>query len=180
MSTEQKLEEILDVNIPTPQTPTISGFTQEVMIVEQPDLSNHANNTVAEDASQARTNIRTSICQLQTAVNEALAIARASGKPRAYEVAANMLKMLADLQHDLMTVHAEERDLSIDTSTPVSDGDVNIEQAVFVGSTTDLAELIKQKRAKRNANNIPITEKTIEARLVQTTTGQPEILSQES
>lgn len=158
MTTENKLEEILDVELPV----TSTVVRDVVPIVDTPDMSHYANNTITQDANESRTYIRGSIVQLQNAINEMLAVAKLSGKPRAYEVATNMLKTLAEMQHDLMTVHETEQNLLL-PDAPESEGDVNIEQAVFVGSTSDLAELIKQKRAKRNANTIEVQAQTIES-----------------
>jgi len=162
MTTEKKLEEILDVDIPVPAGQ--NTVTNVVMVVEAPDLSHYANNTIAQDSNESRTHIRTAICQLSTAITEMLAIARATGKPRSYEVAANMLKTLAEMNHDLLEVHQREQNL-LQPENPVSEGDVNIGQAVFVGSTADLADLVKQKREKRNqqhANTIEVKAQTVE------------------
>lgn len=165
------LHEILDVDLP----PASNQAQLPAPAIETPDVSGAANNTVNQDATDARHAIRTLIAQGTTAVSELLALARNSGTPRAYEVAANMLKTMAELNHDLMQVHQEERALvEVEDAPEVHN---HFENAVFVGSTSDLGELVKQRRAQRNANTITVEAKTISG--VQVEAGGAEVLPQE-
>jgi hypothetical protein len=142
MNVDQQLAAILDVEVP-PANSTLPA----IPTVEVPDVSPAANNTAGQDSRDARHTIRTLIAQGTLAVAELLQIARDVRTPRAYEVASGMLKTLAELNHDLLQVHQTEQIL-IETNAP---GEVHnhIENAVFVGSTSDLGELIKQKRLER-------------------------------
>lgn len=134
------LSEILDLDMPDlPQQPANTA-------VLVPDVSASANNSVSEDAIAARTNVRLMIAQGTQAITELLALARELKTPRAYEVAANMLKTMAELNQDLLSVHQQE--LSI-TEPDLPTGNVNIENAVFVGSTMELQEAIKLKRDEK-------------------------------
>jgi hypothetical protein len=134
------LSEILDLDMPDlPQTPANT-------VVLVPDVSASVNNTVTDDATAARTNVRLMIAQGTQAITELLTLARELKTPRAYEVAANMLKTMAELNQDLLSVHQQE--LSIIDPEPLS-GNVNIENAVFVGSTMELQEAIKLKRDEK-------------------------------
>ena len=161
------LDEILDVDLPTPNLPAPP--------VDIPDVSGAANNTVTQDAVDARHAIRTLIAQGTQAVSDLLVLARNSGTPRAYEVAANMLKTMAELNHDLMQVHQEERALvEVDEPSEVHN---HIENAVFVGSTSDLGELVKQRRAQRNANTITVETQAIG--VIQAEASGSEVLPQE-
>lgn len=134
------LSEILDLDMPDlPQQPANTA-------VLVPDVSASANNSVSEDAIAARTNVRLMIAQGTQAITELLALAREFKTPRAYEVAANMLKTMAELNQDLLSVHQQE--LTI-TEPETLTGNVNIENAVFVGSTMELQEAIKLKRDQK-------------------------------
>lgn len=151
--TEKTLSEILDVEVPLGAV----GPVQDLVVLPPPDLSHYANNTVEQDALESRTYIRQAMSQLSTAITEMLAIAKASGKPRAYEVVNAMLRSLAEMQQDLMGSHQSEQVLS----QPELPGEVHnhFENAVFVGSTSELSELVRQKRAERaalNANTITV------------------------
>jgi histidyl-tRNA synthetase len=136
-----------------------------------PDVSGSANNTIEQDAAETRKNVRTLIAQGTQAVTELLALARDLKTPRAYEVASNMLKTMSDLSQDLLVVRQQEKTLEETADT----GDITIQQAVFVGSTADLAELVKLKRAERkNANTITVKAESVTD--VQGTTSLQEIL----
>jgi hypothetical protein len=151
---ENRLNEILDVEVPTGGP----GVLEDLVVSPAPDLSQYANNTVEQDATEARNYIRQSMAQLSTAITEMLAIAKATGKPRAYEVVNNMLKSLAEMNQDLMGSHQSEQVLTLDE--PLGDVHNHFEGSVFVGSTSDLAELVQQKRlerAQREANTITVS-----------------------
>jgi hypothetical protein len=134
------LSEILDLDMP--DLPKQSANT----VVAIPDVSASENNSVSEDALEARTNVRLMIAQGTQAITELLALARELKTPRAYEVAANMLKTMAELNQDLLSVHQQE--LSIVEPEALT-GNVHIENAVFVGSTMELQEAIKLKRDEK-------------------------------
>lgn len=139
-----KLNEILDVDDSLPSSQT-SPLT---LVVAPPDVSVCANNTVRDDAQDARTNVRRLIAQGSVAITELLQVARDLKTPRTYEVIANMLQTLSDLNHDLLAVHQQEMAM-VEPEPPAPVGNVTIEQAVFVGSTSDLQEMIRLKREEK-------------------------------
>jgi len=142
--------------------------------ITAPNLSAQTHNTVADDGLEARNNIRVLIAQGARAVEQLITVTSAVQTPRSYEVLANLLKTVAELNHDLMKVHESERGL---TGEPTEGGEVHnhIEKAVFVGSTTELQEMMKQQKAQLNANNT----KEKEDRIVQDQAGGGEVLPQE-
>jgi len=138
------LSQILDVQLP--EFPPVAANT----IIVSPDVSASKNNTVSDDASEARNNVRLMIAQGTQAITELLTLARELKTPRAYEVAAGMLKTMAELNHDLLHVHEQELSMvDPEPVTPHLTGNVTIEQAVFVGSTNDLQEMIRMKREEK-------------------------------
>jgi hypothetical protein len=147
MGLDRRLSEILDVEIPTPG----ATQTQELVV---PDVSASANNVAEQDAKDARNNIRLLIAQGSNALTDLLLVARDGKHPRAYEVVAGLLKTLAELNADLLGIHEKEQRLGGPDTQESADGDIHIEQAVFVGSTTDLQELIKQKRKERREQQV--------------------------
>ena len=84
----QTLSEVLDVE-------PIEYQTTEIVEVKTP---------VEDDAEFARTNIRDLIQKGNSAVDNLLLVANASEHPRAYEVAAGLIKNLADLNKDLLEI----------------------------------------------------------------------------
>lgn len=102
------------------------------------------NDVVSEDAEFARNNIRGLIGKANTALDNLLNVATASEHPRAYEVAAGLIKNLADLNKDLLEIQKKRKDLSPQEASTVKN--VNVDKAVFVGSTAELVKLLKTNK----------------------------------
>ena len=98
---------------------------------------------VTSDASFARTNIRELITNGNIAAKQLAAVADQSEQPRAYEVLATMIKNLGDLNKDLLELQKRKKDLSVKEENK---NNVNIDKAVFVGSTKDLVKMIKSEK----------------------------------
>lgn len=127
----EKLSELFDV-----EPMQIESSKQEILPLDNA-------NTVESDADFARKNIRELIQKGGFAIEDLLQVAKHSESPRAYEVAANMIKNLSDLNKDLLEIQKRKKDLVVEKS---SNG-VNVDKAVFVGSTAELMKLIKANKA---------------------------------
>jgi hypothetical protein len=127
----EKLSEIFEV-----EPIKIEAAKQEIIPVE-------GDNSVETDTDFARKNIRELIQKGGNAIDDLLQVAKHSESPRAYEVAANLIKNLSDLNKDLLEVQKRKKDLVADKG---SSKDVNIDKAVFVGSTAELMKLIKANK----------------------------------
>jgi hypothetical protein len=124
----EKLSEVLDVE-------PINYEVSEIIEAKTP---------VEDDAEFARQNIRTLIEKGNTAMDNLLLVANASEHPRAYEVAAGLIKNLADLNKDLLEIQKRKKDL--DPTQAKNNGTTNIDKAVFVGSTTELVKFLKNNK----------------------------------
>ena len=131
----KNLSEIFDVEpINLEEKETTSN---EVVVTE-------TNSVVESDTDFARTNIKSLIEKGNGAIDDLLQVAKHSEHPRAYEVAATLIKNLSDLNKDLLEIQKRKQDLQ--GIKPSNDNnDVNIDKAVFVGSTAELMKLIKNK-----------------------------------
>lgn len=98
-------------------------------------------NKIDDDAEYARKNLRNLIEKGNTAVDNIIEIAKQSEHPRAFEVAAGMLKNLADMNKDLLEIQKRKKDLSPIESS--GSKNINVDKAVFVGSTTELVKMLK-------------------------------------
>ena len=75
-------------------------------------------------------------------MNELMLVARDGQHPRAYEVLATLMKNLGDLNKDLLEIQKRKKDLA-----PKSESNnLNIDKAVFVGSTAELVKMIKSNK----------------------------------
>jgi hypothetical protein len=99
---------------------------------------------VDDDAEFARCNIRSLIQKGNQAMDQLLHVAKESEHPRAYEVAAGLIKNLSDLNKDLLEIQKRRKDLSPQEAASVKN--VNVDKAVFVGSTAELVKLLKTSK----------------------------------
>ena len=123
----EKLSEVLDIE------PYVKESTTEIV----------ETNAIEDDAEYARQNLRKLIEKGNVAADHIVEIAKQSEHPRAFEVAANMLKNLADMNKDLMEIQKRKKDL---TGVAESKGNINVDKAVFVGSTTELVKFLKSNK----------------------------------
>lgn len=130
------LSEIFDVE-PLGEPQYLPVTKSESMIVESGD-------DVDTDSSLARNNIKSLIDKGTDSIDDLLRVAKESEHPRAYEVAANFIKTLADLNKDLLEIQKKKQELRPQNNQDTSS--INVKNAVFVGST---AELLKQIRESK-------------------------------
>jgi hypothetical protein len=132
----EKLSEIFDVE-PIEIKDETNLKENELLVVD-------TRNAVEVDTDVARDNIKELLDKGNKAVEELAVVARDSQHPRAYEVMAGMLKNLADMNKDLLEIQKRKKDLLV-SNEKKSTGDVNVDKALFVGSTADLMKLLKEK-----------------------------------
>ena len=95
---------------------------------------------VDSDFEFARNNIRLLAEKGQVAVDHIIQVAKATDHPRAYEVVATLIKSMSEVNQDLIELQKRKKDLS-----PIKEQTiVNVDKAVFVGSTRELINQIKQ------------------------------------
>jgi len=135
--TDKNLAEILN----TDYVPVVREENKSVTIHE-PDRS--ADNP---DADYSRANYYNLIEKGNEALDGILEVAKESQHPRAYEVAANMIKNLSDVTEKLMILQKQQKQLN-PQAAEAKTTNINVDKAVFVGSTTDLLKQIKNESAK--------------------------------
>jgi hypothetical protein len=128
-----KLSEIFDVE--PMHLEELKVETKEIVEVK-------SGNIIESDTELARENIKELIQKGHQAVDELAIIARDSQHPRAYEVMAGLIKNMSDLNKDLLHLQKQKRELMVNSENKA--GDVNVNNALFVGSTTELMKLLKK------------------------------------
>ena len=96
---------------------------------------------VEKDYEYTRGNLYSLIEKGQEAVNGILELAQESEMPRAYEVAGQLIKNVADATDKLIDLQKKLKD--IEEESPK--GPTNVTNALFVGSTAELQKLLKSK-----------------------------------
>jgi len=129
---DKNLAEILN----TDYIPAVKEENKSVTIHE-PDRS-----VANPDADYSRSNYYNLIERGNEALDGILEVAKESQHPRAYEVAANMIKNLSDVTEKLMILQKQQRELQPKDAAPTN---INVDKAVFVGSTADLLKKLKNE-----------------------------------
>jgi hypothetical protein len=135
-SIDKNLSDIFDID---PITPTNVIEVKETPVVEIKD------STIEDDVEFARQNIKKLINKGGVAFDNLLLVANESEQPRAYEVVATLIKNLSDLNKDLLELQKRKKDLQGSEEKKQS-GNVNVDKAVFVGSTTELVKFLKNNK----------------------------------
>ena len=94
-----------------------------------------------KDYEYTRANLYSLIEKGQESLNGILELAGESASPRAYEVAGQIIKSVADTTDKLIDLQKKVKDL--DEDAPKGPNTVT-NNAVFVGSTTELQKMLKQ------------------------------------
>ena len=98
-------------------------------------------NDVEKDYKYTRGQLYSLIEKGQEAINGIMEVAGESASPRAYEVAGQLIKSVADSTDKLMDLQKKMNDIDED-STKTQNNVTN--NALFVGSTSELSKLLKQ------------------------------------
>lgn len=132
MNTDESLSKIFDMEpMPKPEV-VVAEPVEESTIV--------TSDRIEDDYDKSRTNLHDLLLKGQEALESALTVAKQSEHPRAFEVVGNLMKQLADVNQQLMDLHQQKRKLEEPSKTQKS---VTTNNAIFVGSTTELSKMIK-------------------------------------
>ena len=96
---------------------------------------------VEKDYSYTRGNLYSLIEKGQEAINGIMEVAGETASPRAYEVAGQLIKSVADTTDKLVDLQKKVKEL--DEDSPKSPSSVT-NNALFVGSTSDLSKMLKK------------------------------------
>ena len=112
--------------------------------LSMPVVNTYGDKQVDDDFEYARGNMISAIEKGQEALSGVLEVAGMSQHPRAYEVAATLVKTLADANNDLLELQKRKKDL-----TGVGPNPTTVNNNLFVGSTAELQQLIKKQNESR-------------------------------
>ena len=130
-SLEENMEEILNVDV---------SNTPEGGCAKRKDQLRDVSEDRDKDYEYTRAELYSLIDQGQEAVRGALEVAQESGHPRAYEVAVAAMKHVSDMTDKLADLHKKMKDLDEDKKGPSK----VTNNAMFVGSTSELQKMLKQ------------------------------------
>ena len=139
----KKLDETFNI------TPTEISVDESEVVVgvdkEKPDRL--TQDDITKDYEYTRGNLYSIIEKGQEAINGILELAQESEMPRAYEVDGQLIKSVSDATDKLMDLQKKLKDVEEETKQK---GPSTVNNALFVGSTADLAKIIKSGLPKDN------------------------------
>ena len=110
---------------------------KEPVGIQKPPIT---KDDITRDYEYTRGNLYSIIEKGQEAIDGILELAQESDMPRAYEVAGQLIKSVSDATDKLMDLQKKLKDVN---EEQVSKGPNTVNNALFVGSTAELAKLIK-------------------------------------
>ena len=128
---------------------SVTDFEQPKAV---PQVIDETKDDIDNDYKYSRDNYYNLIDKGNEAIQGILDIANESQHPRAYEVAGNLIKQVADTVDKLQDLQGKLKTLK-DVPNKTS---TNIKQALFVGSSAELHKMLKNK----NKNVTPEEDKT--------------------
>ena len=121
------------------------NIESSIVEVEKPadnlDIIPIQNDDIKKDYEYTRANLYSLIEKGQEAINGIMELAGEGGSPRAYEVAGQLIKSVGDVTDKLIDLQKKLKDVEEDTVKTTNNVTNN---AVFVGSTSELSKLLKQ------------------------------------
>ena len=111
---------------------------KEPVGIQKPDRLTKGD--IEKDYEYTRGNLYTIIEKGQEAINGILELAQDSEMPWAYEVAGQLIKSVSDATDKLMDLQKKVKDVNEDAPQK---GPNTVNNALFVGSTAELAKLLK-------------------------------------
>ena len=107
----------------------------------KPEVVKSKDVDIEKDYEYSRANLYSLIEKGQEAINGIMEVAGEGGSPRAYEVAGQLIKSVADTTDKLIDLQKKLKDVEDDSKKTTNNVTNN---AVFVGSTSELQKMLKQ------------------------------------
>ena len=99
------------------------------------------SDDIQKDYEYTRANLYSLIEKGQEAINGIMELAGEGGSPRAYEVAGQLIKNVGDVTDKLIDLQKKLKEVEEDVTKTTTNTTNN---AIFVGSTSELSKLLKQ------------------------------------
>ncbi len=133
MSTYDPIDEALNTS-----SIEVSNTPENGCVTRKESLKNVTE--VNKDYEYTRANLYSLIEKGQESLNGIMEVAGETASPRAYEVAGQILKSVADTTDKLMELQKKVREVDEEMNKTTNNVTNN---AVFVGSTTELSKMLK-------------------------------------
>ena len=115
--------------------------TPEGGCLKRQDALKNVTDDVDKDYEYTRSNLYSLIEKGQESLNGIMELAGESASPRAYEVAGQIIKSVADTTDKLMELQKKVKEIDEDKQKTTNNNVTN--NALFVGSTSELSKMLK-------------------------------------
>ena len=142
--TTTKFDKLDDTFNITPTEVAVEEEPTEVVGITPEQKPDRLKDDIEKDYEYNRGNLYSIIEKGQEAINGILELAQESEMPRAYEVAGQLIKSVSDATDKLMDLQKKLKDVNEEEKK----GPTTVNNALFVGSTSELQKLLKQNTPK--------------------------------
>ena len=133
---DSKLDAILDIE---------SDIKEKTAVVKLPDRTEN----VETDYRYARENLYNLVERGQDAIDGILELSKETEHPRAYEVAGQLIKNVADTADKLIDLQKKMKELDADEK---KSGPSTVNNTMFIGSTAELQKMLKKQKEINNTD----------------------------
>lgn len=140
----QKLADVLNIELTEKDA---QKFSSDSLVVKSEEPPKPVAATADSDAdyNSVRQNLKKLITTSEIAIEGILNVADEGDSPRAYEVVSDLIKTALEANNRLIELHKNIKDIRKE-EVKQAKGDTVTNNSIFVGNTTDLLKLLKQKK----------------------------------
>lgn len=131
----------------------LNALEKNLDIIEKPKTEVTKGEIVSDtekDIEFSREKMKELINQSSEAINTMMALAAESEHPRAFEVLSNMIKDASQMSKDLVALQKTRKEITQEKGASSNNTTNN---AIFVGSTTELQKFIKGQNEPKRIND---------------------------
>lgn len=133
---------------PDKKVPTVVEQVEQE-IIEPDQVEPTGNSDIEDDYNFSRDTLKKVIDKGKDAVIDAQIVAQQNEHPDSYKALAALIKSVSSATKDLYEVHEKTKNLKGTLGKKVLDnGNINVDKAIFVGTTSDLLKQIKGKEGE--------------------------------
>lgn len=139
---DENMSEIFDTEPINKQIEQLPVIQEEPQLLDTKGVDKILQDDLMKDYEASRKALRDIVNKGNNAIDDILEIARESEHPRAFEVAATMIKNVAEVNEKLINLQKQMKDIT----GAKNQAQLNVgKAAIFVGSTAELSKMIKNE-----------------------------------
>jgi len=139
---DENMSDIFDTEPINKQIEQLPIVQEEPQLFDPKGVDKILQDDLMKDYEASRRALRDIVSKGNNAIDDILEIARESEHPRAFEVAATMIKNVAEVNEKLINLQKQMKDIT----GAKNQAQLNVgKAAIFVGSTAELSKMIKNE-----------------------------------